>query len=96
MRKKAKKSLLEQIYDNDLIPPGGVLPSRPEYSRACGRAEEESTYLMSRLSSEDQAHLDELIGLTTEMESYTAYANFAFGLRCGATLMRELTAEETI
>lgn len=92
--KKSQKSLLEQLYDGELFPPDGISPNLPEYREACGRAEQESSYLMARLSDEDKRHLDELIDITGEMDSYTAYANFAHGFRCGVLLMCELTAGE--
>ncbi|MCH5287009.1 MAG: hypothetical protein J1E43_06285 [Christensenellaceae bacterium] len=84
------KSLLEQLYDGELFPPEGISSSMPAYVRASDRAEKESVYLMSRLNEEDRRRFDEFIDIAGEMESCTAFANFAYGFRCGVMLMCEL------
>lgn len=94
MPRPNKKSILERLYDGELFPPDSLLSDDPAYRAACGRADRESTYLMSRLNDEDKRHLDELIDITGEMDSLTADANFTFGFRVGALLMLELLTGE--
>ena len=94
MSQTRRKSIIQQIYDGELFPPGGVLSGSPAYREACGRAHTESAYLMSRLDDEDKRRLNELIDITGEMDSLTADANFAFGFRFGALLMLELLTDE--
>lgn len=92
MQKNTGKSLLERLYDSELFPAGGVGADNPQTRDACRRAEQVSSYLMSRLDDQDRPRLDELIDILGERDSYTAYDNFAFGFRLGARLMLEATS----
>ena len=87
--KQRQKSLLEQLFDNELFPPGGIDSNNPDYFEASCRIEKESDYLMSRLNDEDRERLDELISIVGERESYAVYNHFAFGFRFGVRLMWE-------
>lgn len=95
MPKHSKKPLLEQLYDGELFPPEGLVSRNPDYRRASGQADREFQFLLSRLTSEDKQHLDALVDFTGEMDSYTAFANFAYGFRYGALLMLEILLGET-
>lgn len=93
--KKTQKSLLEQIFDNELFPPGGIGSTNPDYFDASARLEKESEYLMLRLNDGDKERLDELINIVGERESYTVFDHFAFGFRFGVRLMWETLAGKT-
>lgn len=92
MEKKSKKPLLEQIFDNELFPLGGIGADNPDYIEASARLEKESNHLMSRLNDEDRKRLDELISIVGERESYAVYDHFAFGFHFGVRLVWEALA----
>lgn len=83
-------SILKRWYRGDLYPGEEIVPLDAEY-RAVGRKiGDEREYFKTNLSPEDAKRFEKWDGLLLESSSMNSYANFSYGFRLGATLMREV------
>ena len=84
------KSILEDIFYGNLDPSGEIISQDPERTRQWKQAERERNYLKSRLSPADDAHVSNLENSISSAFCLDICAAYAYGLRQGAQLYREL------
>ena len=91
---RTQKTFLEQLYDGELFPSEKIVSQDPAYYPTQCAISEIAEALSGRLDGEDKVSFARMMELMNEAGWMSDYANFAYGFRMGACIMRELAAME--
>lgn len=88
------KSIIRRLYEGELVPMDKIFPEDPEYQHIWNKIIQTTELVMEKLPAEETGSMEKLEELYCTAAAMETYAGFAYGLRLGVELCRELFSSD--